>query len=280
LAPAFAALLPAAAGLGGFMPMALPAPQEPLAWLLALGLNAGLIALAQRLPLLTPAGWVHAGILGTVLWGCLGLRGWLAVVGYLLLGSLVSRVGLRRKQEQGLAEARGGRRGPENVWGSAASGALLAMAIALAPPAWLPLLLVGFTASFAAKLADTCGSEIGKRWGRHTVLITSLRPVPPGTEGAISLEGTLASLAGSLVMVLLALALGLLPAAPAAGGATTGTAAALITVVGLVATLLESVIGATAQRRFAWLSNELVNALQTALAALLAMLAWGCLAPA
>jgi uncharacterized protein (TIGR00297 family) len=280
LAPAFAALLPAATGLAGFTPMALPAPQQPLAWLIALALNAALIAPAQRLPLLTRAGWVHAGILGTVLWGCLGLRGWLAVVGYLLLGSLVTRLGLRHKQQQGLAEARGGRRGPENVWGSAATGALLAMATALAPPAWLPLLLVGFTASFAAKLADTCGSEIGKRWGRHTVLITSLRPVPPGTEGAISLEGTLASLAGSLLMVLLALALGLLPGAPPAFSATTSAAAALITVVGLVATLLESVIGATAQRRFAWLSNELVNGVQTALAALLAMLAWGWLVPA
>ncbi len=263
--------------LAAFDPAALPAPQQPLAWLIALALNGVLIGLAQRLPLLTPAGWVHAGILGTVLWGCLGPRGWLAVVGYLLLGSLVTRLGLRRKQEQGLAESRGGRRGPENVWGSAATGALLAMAIALAPPAWTPLLLVGFSASFAAKLADTCGSEIGKRWGRHTVLITSLRPVPPGTEGAISLEGTLASLAGSVVMVVLALVLGLLPGPPAA---LTAAAAALITGVGLVATLLESVIGATAQSRYSWLSNELVNALQTALAALLAMLAWAWLTPA
>ena len=33
---------------------------------------------------------------------------------------------------------------------------------------------VGIAASFAAKLADKFGSEIGKRWGRHTVLITTL----------------------------------------------------------------------------------------------------------
>ena len=273
-APVFPFL--AALAADGFSPLALPAPQQPLAWLIALAINAVLIGLAQRLPLLTPAGWVHAGILGTVLWGTLGPRGWLAVVGYLLLGSLVTRLGLRRKQEQGLAEARGGRRGPENVWGSAATGALLALAIPLVPPAREPLLLVGFSASFAAKLADTCGSEIGKRWGRHTVLITSLRPVPPGTEGAISREGTLASLAGSAVMVALALALGLLPGPPAV---LTATAAALITAVGLLATLLESVIGATAQSRFTWLSNELVNGLQTALAALLAMAAWAWLAP-
>jgi len=237
-------------------------PQDLSHWLLALALNALLIALAQRAPLLTPAGWVHAGILGTLLWGSLGWRGWLAVVAYLALGSLVTRLGLRDKQARGLAEARGGRRGPENVWGSALVGALLALLVCRAPTLWVPPLLLAFAASFSAKLGDTFGSEIGKRWGRHTVLITTLRPVPPGTEGAVSLEGTAASLAGALLMGLVMLALGLL-SGPAAW--------ALVAVVGLVATLLESLVGATLQRRHAWLSNELVNGLQTLIAALLAL---------
>ena len=237
-------------------------PQDLSHWLLALALNALLIALAQRAPLLTPAGWVHAGILGTLLWGSLGWRGWLAVVAYLVLGSLVTRLGLRHKQARGLAEARGGRRGPENVWGSALVGSLLALLVCRAPTLWVPPLLLAFAASFSAKLADTFGSEIGKRWGRHTVLITTLRPVPPGTEGAVSLEGTAASLAGALLMGLVMLALGLL-SGPAAWG--------LVAAVGLVATLLESLVGATLQRRYTWLSNELVNGLQTLIAALLAL---------
>jgi uncharacterized protein (TIGR00297 family) len=242
------------------LPAALP-PQTAAHWLLALALNTVLIAAAQRAPLLTRSGWVHAGVLGTLLWGALGWRGWLAVVLYLAAGSLVTRLGFRSKQRAGLAEARGGRRGPENVWGSAATGAALAL-VATRPGAPVSLLLLGFSASFAAKLADTCGSEIGKRWGRTTLLITSLRPVPPGTEGAISLEGSLASLAGSALMAVLLLMLGLLPAPGAA---------VLVTVVGLIATLIESLIGATLQPRLRWLSNELVNGLQTLIAALLAM---------
>lgn len=252
---------------------ALPLPglpaQQPLTWVVALVVNGLLIAAAQRVPLLTPAGWVHAAALGTVLWGCLGPRGWLAVVAYLALGSLVTRLGFRAKQARGLAEARGGRRGPENVWGSAATGALLAMVTALAPAPWQAPLLFAFVASFAAKLGDTCGSEIGKRWGRHAWLITSLRPVPPGTEGAISLEGTAASLGGSAVMALVGAALGLLGGWPAL---------LVVTLVGLVATLLESVIGATLQARLPALSNELVNAIQTAIAGLLALLVWPWLA--
>jgi uncharacterized protein (TIGR00297 family) len=231
-------------------------------WIQALVVNTVLIALAQRTPLLTRTGWVHAAALGTILWGCLGWSGWFAVVAYLSLGTLVTKIGFQNKQSRGLAEARGGQRGPENVWGSAAVGAFLALLIGAGVEP-RGLLMVGFAASFSAKLADTFGSEIGKRFGRTTVLITSLRSVPPGTEGAISLEGTLASAAGSIAMTLVMLSLQLLPSWPVAG---------LVMVVGLLATLGESLLGALAQDHVEWLSNELVNALQTLLAALLAML--------
>jgi len=240
-------------------------------WLTALLMHAPLLLLARRLPLLTPSGWWHAALLGTLLWASLGWRGWLAVVLYLLLGSLVTRLGLRQKQLRGLAEARGGRRGPENVWGSALVGALLALLVPLLAAAGQRWLLLGFAASFAAKLADTFGSEIGKRWGRHAVLITSWQAVPPGTEGAISLEGTAASLLGSIVMTLAMAALGLIEG---------GGAIALVSAIGLLATLLESVIGATLQRRLAWLTNEMVNGLQTLVAALLALLLTPLLLPA
>lgn len=241
--------------------MVLTAPERLQHWLLALVVNGVLIAVAQRLPLLTRAGWVHAGVLGTLLLGSLGWPGWWAVVLYLAFGSLVTRLGYRQKQAEGLAEARGGRRGPENVWGSAATGAALAVLTVL-PAAPVLLLRIGFAASFAAKLADTFGSEVGKRWGRRTVLITSWRSVPPGTEGAVSAEGTIASLVGSGLMASLMLGLGLIQGAAAWG---------LVLVVGLLATLLESWIGAALQRRLRWLSNELVNAVQTLIAALLAM---------
>jgi uncharacterized protein (TIGR00297 family) len=250
--------------------MFLPPSQDLGTWATALGLNALLIGAAQRLPLLTPAGWVHAGALGTILWGCLGWRGWLAVVAYLLLGSLVTRLGYRRKQAAGLAEGRGGRRGPENVWGSALTGAVLATLVPHLGPGWRDPVLIGFAASFAAKLADTFGSEIGKRWGRRAVLITGLRPVPPGTEGAISLEGTAASLLGAVLMALVMTALGLI------GG---WRAWLLVSLVGLLATLAESLVGATLQRRWSWLSNELVNGLQTLLAAVLGLGAAVALAP-
>lgn len=82
----------------------LASPERLQHWLGALLINGLLIAIAQRLPLLTPAGWVHAGILGTLLLGSLDWPGWWAVVLYLAFGSLVTRLGFRRKQDLGLAE--------------------------------------------------------------------------------------------------------------------------------------------------------------------------------
>lgn len=227
--------------------------------------NGGLILLVHRLPVLTARGWVHGGALGTMLWGTMGWPGWLTVVLYLALGSAVTRLGLKRKEALQLAEARGGRRGPGNLWGSAATGLSLAVLTTMAPGAG-SLLILGFVASFAAKLGDTWGSEIGKRWGGRTLLITTLQPVPAGTEGAISLTGTVAGMVAIAIYTVLALAL-LRPSigpGPLAQLVLLGAAAA-------AATMVESWIGATWQGRVAWLTNELVNAALTVVAALLAM---------
>jgi hypothetical protein len=140
------------------------------------------------------------------------------------------------------------------------TGALLALATLL-PGAPKQLLLSGFVASFAAKLGDTFGSEIGKRWGRSTVSLSQWKPVPPGTDGAVSLEGTLASLVGSLLFSAVGWALKLIPAGQIP----------LITAVAFFACLIESLIGAELQPRVSWLSNEAVNGLLTVIAAGLAM---------
>ena len=85
---------------------------------LSFAINSSLfLALRSKLnKVLTPEGYMHALALGTMLWYCLGWKGWSVCVLYLLLGSLVTKVKFAEKQARGIAEGRGGRRGPENVW--------------------------------------------------------------------------------------------------------------------------------------------------------------------
>lgn len=77
------------------------------------------MALKQRW--LTSWGLLHAWVLGVSLWTTLGWRGWALCVFYLVFGSLVTKVKQAEKEALGIAEKRGGARGPENVWGSAAA---------------------------------------------------------------------------------------------------------------------------------------------------------------
>ena len=57
----------------------------------------------------------------------------------------------------------------------------------------------------SAALGDTLSSEIGMRWGKNPIQITTGKRVPVGLSGGISLAGTLGALLGGLVMSIYAL---------------------------------------------------------------------------
>jgi uncharacterized protein (TIGR00297 family) len=237
-------------------------------WLVAIALNSILLLVSTAIPkkLLTPAGAINAWGLGVVVWGTLGWRGYGVVMFYFLVGSAVTRIGMAQKEAAGIAEKRGGARGPENVWGSAFTAMVCAIGVAAIKlgwlnPGWESLLILGYVASFATKLSDTTASEVGKAYGKSTFLITTLKPVPRGTEGAISLEGTIAGIIGGILISLVAYSLGLI----------TFTSVITCTIAAFVATNIESVIGATLQSDLGWLSNELVNVINTIIGAVVAI---------
>lgn len=238
-------------------------------WLVAVGLNTALLAIAWVVPkkLLTPAGLFHAWGLGIFIWGALGWQGYLVVLFYFLVRSGVTRVGMAQKEAEGIAEKRSGARGPENVWGSALTGALCALGILAFDTPARSLLLLGYVASFCTKLSDTTASEVGKAYGKRTFLITTLQPVARGTEGAISLEGTLAGMVASLAIALVGWGVGFVDL----------TGVVFCIVAAFIATNLESVIGATLQSKLDWMTNEVVNLINTllgAIAAVLLAVAW------
>ena len=123
--------------------------------------------------------------------------------------------------------------------------------------------ILAYVASIATKLADTFASEIGKAFGKTTFLITNLQRVEPGTEGAVSAEGTAAAVVGGALLSLYAYAIGLITSPPAV---LISTAAAF------VATNAESVLGATLQGKpgLEWMTNEVINGLNTLIGASLA----------
>ncbi len=112
---------------------------------------------------------------------------------------------------------------------------------------------IGFAASFSAKLADTFGSEIGKRFGGKTYLITSLKKVE---------RGTLASFLGAIFMSFVMFSLSII---------SNKNQFIIVSISGFLATISESIIGAKFQNKYK-LSNEMVNAIQTSIASVFAIL--------
>jgi uncharacterized protein (TIGR00297 family) len=139
--------------------------------------------------------------------------------------------------------------------------AALALLAGFSAPDERHLFALAYAAAVATAAADTCSSEVGKAYGRRTFLITTLRPVPPGTEGAISAEGTVAGLVGAIIVA----------AVGAAGGLYGPSALVLVAIAGLLGCLAESVLGTVAERR-GWLDNDLLNAVNTAIGAALVVL--------
>lgn len=208
------------------------------------------------------SGMIAGAAIGTLIFMGTGWGGWLLLLATFLTAAVTSRLGLRRKTLLGIAEERGGRRGAGNA--IANTGVACAAAVLAVLSASGDLALVAFAAALAAGGSDTMASEIGKAWGRHAYLVTNFRGVPPGTSGAISIEGTVAGFVGALALGALAAGLQLIPAAalvPVIAGATVGSFA-------------ESALGATLEGP-GILNNDVLNFLNTAIAAVTAILLAG-----
>jgi uncharacterized protein (TIGR00297 family) len=124
-----------------------------------------------------------------------------------------------------------------------------------------PLWFAAATAALAEAAADTVSSEVGQVMGRRPRMITTLRRSAAGTDGAITLAGTLAGVAAAGIVALAgSLALG--------GGKNLLVASWAGGVFGL---LFDSLLGATIERR-GWLNNDLVNFLSSGSAAAFALL--------
>ncbi|KAL5732288.1 Protein vte6 [Ranunculus cassubicifolius] len=215
---------------------------------------------------LSVSGIVSAFLLGTLTWRAFGGCGFLLVAIYFIIGTAVTKVKMAQKEAMGVAEKRKGRRGPGSVIGSSAAGCVCAVLsiYGIGGAAFSSLWQLGFVASFCTKLSDTVSSEIGKAYGKTTYLVTTFKIVPRGTEGAVSVEGTIAGLFAS---ILLAYA-GLLTGEVNAPGAVVCVVASQIANVG------ESLIGAILQDKegFTWLNNDAVNVINISLGSILAVL--------
>jgi uncharacterized protein (TIGR00297 family) len=205
----------------------------------------------------TASGAIAGAVCSFILYACAGPGGFAVLVAVFLLTLLATRLGYSKKQRLGISEKSGGRTASQVIanLSIAAASALLAAIEANS------IFLLACIAALAEAAADTISSEYGQAVSQNPRLITTWQIVTPGTDGAISLAGTIAGLVGALVISGIAAVVRLLPwkwVALSAAAATMGM-------------LLDSLLGASLERR-RWLNNDAVNFLSTTAAALIVIL--------
>ncbi len=240
---------------------------------------------------------ILSALLGLVIWKLRAATPWAAVTGAVITASLMfstlappyqplhtaltpvlavsalafaaTRTGRAQKQRLGIAERPQGRSasqvaanlGVAAVISSPFARSSLAGSPWFAHAALVPaLLLTAGLAALSEAAADTVSSEIGQVFGGRPRMITTLRRVQQGQDGAVSPLGLLAGVSAAAFIAAagtLALRAGVHMFIVSAAG-------------GVFGFLFDSLLGATLEQR-GWLNNDAVNFLSTAAAAAFAL---------
>ena len=248
-------------------------------------------AAAWRMGSLSTSGAVWAAITGGVIFGLGGLPWAVLLLIFFVSSSLLSKAFRRQKRNLSEKFSKGSRRDWGQVLANGGAGTLLVLLFLLLADS--PWVWVAYAGAMATANADTWATEIGVLNPRPPRLVTSGRPVEPGTSGGISPYGTLATLAGAALIGLAGAAFTSL-----GGGGFLWVA---VTLGGVCGSLFDSLLGATVQaiyhcpacdketerhplhscgkgtvqmRGWGWLSNDWVNFLASVLGALAAAATW------
>lgn len=220
-------------------------------FLYAVLVNLGLAGISYAAGAVSVSGVVGGFAVGFAILFCGGWGSFGLLVTFFVFGSLATKLGYRKKESMGVAQEGKGRRGARHAFANCGVPAAAAVVYMWGgkEAVWPLVVLAG---AFGTAIFDTVSSEIGQLYGKRPFLITTLRSVPVGTDGAVSLEGTLAGLLAAAFLASVGWALGMygpLGIVFVAGGAFIGTT-------------FESIIGAAGSAKER-INNELLNFLNT-----------------
>ncbi|HOI12893.1 MAG TPA: DUF92 domain-containing protein [Methanoculleus sp.] len=186
---------------------------------------------SYRLRVADVSGLFSGAMIGIILIVFADVRWFLIMLAFFVIGAGATRYRYGDKEQLGVAQEHGGVRGYFNVFanGLVATGAAILYGIT-GQAAFVAL----FMGSVASAAADTAASEIGVT-GKTPYLITTLKQVPRGTNGGVTLRGEAAAVIASALVAAVAWVMGV--ADPRMVAVTVAA--------GFIGTNIDSLVGAT-----------------------------------
>ena len=196
--------------------------------------------LAYTVHSLSLGGAIAAALVGTIIFGLGGWQWSVLLLAFFVSSSALSRLFKDRKRRANEKFSKGSRRDAGQVLGNGGLATTFVLLNAIFPhQLWT---WTGFAAALASVNADTWATELGTLNPNPPRMIVDLRKrVEAGTSGGVSLWGTIAALLGAAVIGVLAAVL---------YSNDHWSLFILITISGLLGSLFDSLLGATAQAMY------------------------------
>lgn len=179
-----------------------PARARKKRLLLGLFFSGGVALLAYRRRSLNQSGVAGAIISGTTIFGMGGWSWGLSLIYFFVSSSLLSH--FRERDKASAAADKFSKGSQRDITQAAANGGLATLFALIYGLARTPrarrLARAGFTGALATANADTWATELGVLSASAPRLITTGKPVTPGTSGGITLLGSAASAAGAFTL--------------------------------------------------------------------------------
>ena len=194
------------------------------------------------------SGLFSAALIGIILIVFADARWFMVMLAFFILGSISTRYKYEYKKKLSIEQGQGGARGYRNVF---ANGIIAAAAAVLYGVFVRPEFIVLYIGCVATAAADTMASEIGVTGGTP-YMITTLKKVPIGTNGGVTMTGELVALAGGFLVCVVALFLAII----------TPWRLVICTIAGFAGTNIDSIVGATLENN-GYVGNAGTNLLAT-----------------